>query len=260
VTASLVQRDSVAKPGGTVTYSIWVWSTVESRHVTAMISRTGHATYAPKFALCPAIRRRTCLVGSLPAYQALELLVTDHIGKKATAGEQISLTVVVEGAAAPPGGSLSPAEAAVSTVLGRVSSAPPTTPPPGTGGTFPPTTPGLPGTTISPGSITSLFPTVTPSASPATRGPAGNRKVTRATSTASSLPLDPRLIGGQLAGLAVLAAAITMVVARLSLRTPQLASAPGPTAAAAPPAQTSDTAADTGAGTGTGTGEADSDS
>jgi hypothetical protein len=39
------------------------------------------------------------------------------------------------------------------------------------------------------------------------------------------LPLDPRLIGGQLAGLAVLAAAITMAVARLSLRTPQAANA-----------------------------------
>jgi hypothetical protein len=39
------------------------------------------------------------------------------------------------------------------------------------------------------------------------------------------VPLDPRLIGGQLAGLAVLAAAITMVVARLSLRTPQSAGA-----------------------------------
>jgi hypothetical protein len=42
------------------------------------------------------------------------------------------------------------------------------------------------------------------------------------------VPLDPRLIGGQLAGLAVLAAAITMVVARLSLRTPQSADAGQP--------------------------------
>jgi hypothetical protein len=65
--------------------------------------------------------------------------------------------------------------------------------------------------------------------------------VSRATSTASSLPLDPRLIGGQLAGLAVLAAAVTMVMARLSLRTPQRASVPpsGPAAAAAPPPEPS---------------------
>ncbi len=78
----------------------------------------------------------------------------------------------------------------------------------------------------------------TPTASASRRGKA---KVTKAISTASSLPLDPRLVGGQLAGLAVLAAAITMVVARLSLRTPQPASAPqsGQTGAAAPPPQPS---------------------
>jgi hypothetical protein len=82
-----------------------------------------------------------------------------------------------------------------------------------------------------------LFPVVTPSA-PSTPNPARreNRKVAKAATTASSLPFDPRLIGGQLAGLAVLAAAITMVVARLSLRTPQeLAAQSGQAAAAAPP-------------------------
>jgi len=35
------------------------------------------------------------------------------------------------------------------------------------------------------------------------------------------VPLDARLIGGQLAGLAVLAAAVTIAIARLSLRTPK---------------------------------------
>jgi hypothetical protein len=33
------------------------------------------------------------------------------------------------------------------------------------------------------------------------------------------VPVDARLIGGQLAGLAVLAAAVTIAIARLSLRT-----------------------------------------
>src|SRR6185437_1035695 len=140
------------------------------------------------------------------------LLVTDHIRKKATPGEQISLTVVVQGSGRPPsGGALSPAEAAVSTVLNETSSTP--APPPVTG-SIPTTAPGLPGTSVTPPStITSLFPVVTPSKTPATPGRRGNRKVAKATSTASSLPLDSRLIGGQVAGLAVLAAAITMVVA-----------------------------------------------
>jgi hypothetical protein len=175
----------------------------------------------------------------LPAYQALEVLVTDHIRKKAKPAEQISLTVVVQGIQSQSGGALSPAEATVATVLDHASSSP--TVPPGTG-TFPGTVPGLPGTTVTPGSITSLFPVVTPSPSPSVSSSNGKHRVTKATSTASSLPLDPRLIGGQLAGLAVLAAAITMVVARLSLRTPQLASAASagqPAAAAPPPAQPS---------------------
>jgi hypothetical protein len=41
----------------------------------------------------------------------------------------------------------------------------------------------------------------------------------RADTTAATLPLDPRLVGGQLVGLAVLAGAIAMAIARLSLRT-----------------------------------------
>jgi hypothetical protein len=230
-----VRRDSLAKPGGTVTYSIWIWSTVKSRQITASVSRGGQAIDKPKFTLCPAVHRTTCSIGSLPAYQALELLVTDHIRKAATPGEQITLTVVVQGVTqSPSGGALSPAEAAVSTMLNEASPSP--TVPPGTG-SFPSSAPGLPGTTVTPGSITNLFPVVTPSHSPAAPSGHGKRKVTKVTSTASSLPLDPRLIGGQLAGLAVLAAAITMVMARLSLRTPQLASASqsGQTAAAAPP-------------------------
>jgi hypothetical protein len=35
------------------------------------------------------------------------------------------------------------------------------------------------------------------------------------------VPLDARLIGGQLAGLAVLAGAVTIAIARLSLRAPK---------------------------------------
>ena len=236
MTASLAPGNSVAKPGGTVTYSVWVWSTVPSRQISASVSRSGHAVDEPKFTLCPSVHRRTCSIGSLPAYQALEVLVTDHIRKKAKPGEQITLTVVVQGVTKASGGALSPAEATVATVLDHASSSP--TVPPGTG-SLPPTVPGLPGTTVTPGSISSLFPVVTPSPSPSVNSRHGKRRVTRATSTASSLPLDPRLIGGQLAGLAVLAAAITMVVARLSLRTPQLASAApsGQPAAAPPPPQ-----------------------
>lgn len=247
MSASLAGHDSQAKPGGTVTYSIWIWSTVKSRQVTASVSRSGQAIDKPTFTLCPGAHGKTCWIGSLPAYQALELVVTDHIRKAAPSGEQIGLTVDVQGIESP-SGTLSPAEAAVSTVLNQASSSPAA---PGTGGSLPTSAPGLPGTTVTPGSITSLFPVVTPSPTPSSEAARhGKRGATRATATASSLPFDPRLIGGQLAGLAVLAAAITMVVARLSLRTPQQASAAtaGQTAAAAPPPpepSTGETQADT---------------
>src|SRR5262249_62398701 len=111
----------------------------------------------------------------------------------------------------------SPAQPAVPAVVGQAIK-PPSLPPP-----LPPTTliP-LPGATITPGGLSGLFPVVTPQAStPASSPPTHARKVTRATETSSALPLDSRLIGPQLAGLAVLAAAITMVVGRLSLRTAQ---------------------------------------
>jgi hypothetical protein len=65
-----------------------------------------------------------------------------------------------------------------------------------------------------------LFPTVTPS--PASAAASGNAAAhhakARATSAGSTLPLNTRLIGGQLAGLVILAAAITIAVARLSVR------------------------------------------
>jgi hypothetical protein len=85
----------------------------------------------------------------------------------------------------------------------------------------------IPGATITPDGLNGLFPTVTPQPSPSGKSTHQARRLAGITQTSSALPLDPRLIGGQLAGLAVLAAAITMVVARLSLRTPQASGATG---------------------------------
>jgi len=42
-----------------------------------------------------------------------------------------------------------------------------------------------------------------------------------AATAADTVPLDPRLLGGQLAGLAVLAGAVTIAIARVSLRKPK---------------------------------------
>ena len=152
-------------------------------------------------------------------------MITDKVRAAATIGAAITLTVNVDAA------SLSPAEAAVTTVVSQRSHSP-------VGNSVPPLPPTtllpIPDATITPPSLGGLFPTVTPLASPAAKQKhQQSRKADRIAQTSSALPLDPRLIGGQLAGLAVLAAAITMVVARLSLRTAQPAN-PGP---AGPPAK-----------------------
>jgi len=159
----------------------------------------------------------------LPANQAIELIVKAHVGVKATVGEQVTLTMAVQGT------SLSPAEAAVTAVVDQATPSPsPTSPLP----TFPGVTL-PPGSTVTPANLSGLFPVVTPSSTPSPSASRRTRnRAATITPTASTLPLDPRLVGGQLAGLAVLAAAVTMVVARLSLRTPH----PTAGAAATPPA------------------------
>jgi hypothetical protein len=230
----VIRSGSQSWAGGKLEYSIWVWSTTKARAVSATVGRSS-GVLAPSFSLCPAARGTTCHVGSLPAYQAFELLITDKIAKTVSVGEQLTVTVSVQGTATANGSELSPAEASIALVVGQHGSSPA---PVITVPAEPTTVSGLPGTTVTPGSITSLFPVVTPSPSATPGAPQrSGRKVTKATTTASSLPIDPRLIGGQLIGLAVLAAAITMVVARLSLRTPLpagQASGTGPTSGAEP--------------------------
>jgi len=184
----------------------------------------------PRFTLCPAAHRTTCSIGRLPANQAFELMITDRVRATAIAGEPMTLTVTVSGS------SLSPAVATITTIVSQppTSSPVPTLPPPALAP--------IPGTTITPAGLSGLFPVVTPQTSPpASPSPKHTHKLAGIAQASSSFPLDPRLIGGQLAGLAVLAAAITMVVARLSLRTPQTANqAPAAPAAEADSAKDND--------------------
>jgi hypothetical protein len=229
VSAQVVRSGTSTWPGGSLEYSIWVWSTTKATDVTATVQRSSQSILAPSFLVCPAARGDTCSIGSIPPNQAFELQISDRIAKSAAVGQQLTVTVDVNAA------SMSPAEASIALVVsqhGSQSPAPIITVPSGSGGT---SVPGLPGTTITPGGIDGLFPTITPSSTPSAPGarPA-KRKASKIITTASSLPLDPRLIGGQVVGLAVLAAAITMVVARLSLRTPQPATPATPSAPAEP--------------------------
>lgn len=131
---------------------------------------------------------------------------------KAALGEQVQLS-----AKASASGALSFSDSATDVVVVTPtadSDAPPVTLPPGT-------LPAISGTGISPTNPSGLFPTVqaTPSSGSLGLPHAKQRPVLHAADVASTVPVDARLIGGQLAGLAVLAAAVTIAIARLSLRT-----------------------------------------
>jgi len=88
------------------------------------------------------------------------------------------------------------------------------------------------------GNASGLFPKVTPSADP----PAAtqDRQKTQPVANTSALPPGSPVLGGQLAGLAVLGLAFLLAVARLTLRKRSAPAQSGPAPTAPPPRQPSD--------------------
>jgi hypothetical protein len=173
---------------------------------------------APSFTVCPVTDGRTCKVGNLPVGQADELQAAVKVQAKAAHGEHVQIS-----ARATARGALSFTGSATDVVTVPTPTSSPTVPvitlP------APETLPTIPGTGISPTNPSGLFPTVQ-----ATASPSGNslglprakpRSSLHAADAAATVPVGGRLIGGQLAGLAVLAGAVTIAIARLSLRTPK---------------------------------------
>jgi hypothetical protein len=210
------------RPGQTATYIVWVWTTgADAKNVTVDLS-TGDSkikrTSAPSFSVCPAASGTRCTLGRLPKNQADELQARISVWKIASTGKNLTLTATASAKDAKP----FKADGAVAVVAPTTSS--PSDPPPGDGGLPPP--PALPPLPPDPAPLTGssdpagLFPTVTPSPSSAAASgnAAAHRTKARATAASSTLPLNTRLIGGQLAGLVILAAAIAIAVARLSFR------------------------------------------
>jgi hypothetical protein len=215
---------SSVQPGGTASYAIWVWSTgAESTGTTVTVS-VGNAAnvVAPKFTVCPQHNGDVCTVGDLPTSQSNEIVAAARVRDAASAGEQITLTATANGT----GATSFHASATIGVVASSSTSPPPADP----GGTVPGST--LPGTSLPPlpsGAFTSptdpsgLFPTVSPSSGSSAAPSQAKRdpKQSDATTASATLPINSRLIGGQLAGLVLLASAITIAIARLSLRTPR---------------------------------------
>jgi hypothetical protein len=204
--------------GHTVTYTVWVWSTHgSSKNVTvsAAIQQT-HGTGAPQFSVCPDASGTTCALGNLPQGQADELHVRVAVRKDAVIGHHVTL---IAKAKAKDAVSFT-ASGSVSIIRRQPAPTPSTSPLPPLS-TIP--APALPDPFSTGKDPSGLFPTVSPQPKTASAAPSAaaghrNSRRIRAVSVSATLPLNMRLIGGQLAGLVVLAAAITIAITRLSLR------------------------------------------
>src|ERR1022692_88026 len=215
------------QPGGTGSYAIWVWpSGGQAKGITVTASAKVTAAITPRFSACRSASGATCTLGTLAADQADELLATVAVPKTAKTGHHATLTATAKATGAttatPASASalisttttISPTAAAGLGALGTTLPAglPPLTP---AGVASSAALPFLPGPTTDPGG---LFPTVAPGAS--ARGAANARGVP-GTVASDSFPLSTRLLGGQVLGLAVLAAALVIAIARMSLREPR---------------------------------------
>jgi len=206
-------------PGSFANFVIWVWSTqAPSTNVvvtTKVLNATGLGS--PAFIVCPASSGTTCTLGNLPVNQADELEAMVEVPAQATVGMQWQLSA---SASAPGAISFSGTATDVVTATAPAPTPTPIANPssPAPTGTLAP----IAGTSVSPTNPSSLFPTV--GASPTTGTGSLNlpspsaRSALHADTTAATVPLDARLLGGQIAGLAVLAGAIAIAIARLSLR------------------------------------------
>jgi hypothetical protein len=224
-----VQSFSVAsqvKAGHPASFAVWVWSTNARAIGVAVHAKVAYALYvgSPRFTVCPVAHGATCNVGNLPTGQADELQLTVKVGRKAALGEQVQLSATASAAKA---------RSFTSSATDVVAVSPPKKPSPSASPsvtiTLPPgSLPPIAGTGTSPGNPANLFPTVSagqisPTAGASSIGlpPVKPHTVIHAAEAAATVPLDSRLIGGQLAGLAVLAGGVAIGIARLSLRTPK---------------------------------------
>ena len=212
--------------GHTAGFVVWVWSSrgaSSSVTVTAKVAAVKNIG-APRFTVCPRASGASCTLGTLPANQSDELQAVSAVEPAATSAEHVKLTATATGKSVLSGSATGSLAVTAESPTGTAG------PPAGGGGAgppeaFPPLAP-IPGTP-SIGNPAGLFPTVAPDpggSSPTIGFPPARKQAGRSSSaeTASSIvPLDPRLIGGQLAGLAVLAGAIAIAIVRLSLRRPR---------------------------------------
>jgi fibronectin type 3 domain-containing protein len=200
--------------GSTASFVVWVWSTGADSSNVSVAASLSSASFlgAPSFAICPSASGATCTIASLPVGQVYELLASVPVSAAAPVATPVAFT-----AQASASGALSFSASATEVVAAASTAAPL----PSSSSAVPPllSLPPIPGTGVSAINPSELFPTVSPTGSGTVSLPgARSRSGVHATVVSSAVPIDTRLIGAQLIGLAVLAGAVTIAIMRLSLR------------------------------------------
>jgi hypothetical protein len=228
-------------PGDNATYAIWVWPAggAASGVSVTITGKVAGSSVTPTFTVCPSASGRTCTVGGISKGTSDELQARVKVPSGTAAGKQAALSATGKSsnATAP-----APASGAVTiTAKPSASSSPTPTPTPtptitpaGVGATLPAgILPTIPGTTDTQGTLPELpnpesspgglFPTVSPaSASPSPYSATlPNARDVRIADAAATFPFSTRLMGSEIVGLAVLAAAIAIAIVRFSLRRPK---------------------------------------
>jgi hypothetical protein len=208
-------------PGATASYKVLVWSTNAESLAASVTVSVGNAAHvnAPTFSVCPQAKNDVCTVGDLLTTQSEELIAAAKVGTSASVGEKVTLTATVTASKA----TSFHAAATIDVVS-------PSTPTPSASATPPASSSvgdSLPGASVSglgltsPSNPSGLFPTVSPAGTAKADKSNRTKNAPDASTVSAVLPLDSRLIGGQLIGLVVLASAIAIAIARLSLRAPR---------------------------------------
>jgi hypothetical protein len=202
---------------------VWVWLAGKVNGTAKVSITAAPGKLTPSFTACPATGGNSCSV-ALTAGQAVQLRAAVAVPQNG-AGTHLTLTAT----------GTSPQSAASATASGSVlvTAAAPASGAGTAGAGLTPAGVGaqLPGASLPAGVLRSArlpllpspvtdpslnFPQVTPSADPSP-----SSAPVKVSEVSASFPLSTRLVGGQIIGLAVLAAAITIAVARLSLRKPR---------------------------------------
>jgi hypothetical protein len=221
MTMQTLNNVSAVDPHTTIGYAIWVWLTSGTNGTAKIKLSAKPSSVSPTFSVCSTTGKSSCTVGGLSA--GLRVEVQAKLAAPNRPAKHVTLTATATSAQA----SNSASASATVDIKPKNKPNPAASPTPnaGDGGTLPPAA-GLPSGTTIPGlgiqptgDLGSAFPQVSPSASqPGAAGAVRHGHTTQTIDLSAGLPLDVRLIGGQVIGLAVLAAAVTIAVARLSLR------------------------------------------